>query len=92
MLAVFISMITDCNAIKVKITKYHLKKENDLALDKNHRYNILGFRSSDQKVFWISESEFCKRYSFFFPISILVKGTKIFWWSIWLRMDFNTYY
>ena len=43
MLAVFISMITNCNGIKVKITKYQLKRQIGLALNKNHRYNILGF-------------------------------------------------
>ena len=45
--------------------------------------------SSDQKVFWISEPGFCKGYVFFFPISILFKGTKIIWWSVWIQMDFN---
>ena len=43
MLAVFISIIINCNGFKVKITKYQLKKEIGLVLNKNHQYNILGF-------------------------------------------------
>ena len=45
MLAVFISMIRNCNhyGFKVKIMKYQLKKQIVLVLSKNHQYNILGF-------------------------------------------------
>ena len=43
MLAVFISMIRNCNGFKVKITNYQLKKQIGLVLNENHQYNILGF-------------------------------------------------
>ena len=83
--------------------KYHLKKQSDLVLNKNHQYNILGFDStvpSHPNVSGISEPGFCKRYvyvlffcfcfvSFFVTTSILVKVTKIIWWSVKIQMDFN---
>ena len=36
-------MIRNCNGFKVKITKYQLKKQIDLVLNKSRQYNILGF-------------------------------------------------
>ena len=41
--AVFVSMIRNCNGFKVKITKYQLKKQIGLLLNKSRQYNILGF-------------------------------------------------
>ena len=85
--------------------KYQLKKQSGLVLNKNHQYNILGFdlnMPSDPNVSGISEPGFCKRYVyvlffvfvlfcfvFFFTTSILVKVTKIIWWSIRIQMDYN---
>ena len=43
MLAVFISMIRNCNGFKVKVTKYQLNKQIGLLLNKSRQYNILGF-------------------------------------------------
>ena len=72
-------MIRNCNDFKEKITKYQLKKQIGLILNKRRQYNILGFdfnMPSDPKSFRDSEPGFCKRYGFFFTISILVKVKK----------------
>ena len=68
------------HGFKVKITKYQLKKQIGLGLNKNCQYNILGFDFNicplTQKVSGISEPGFCKTYRFFFTTSILVKVAK----------------
>ena len=90
MLAVFISMIRNCNhyGFKVKIMKYQLKKQIGLVLSKNHQYNILGFdlnMSFDPKSFRDFRARVLQKIRFFFvTTSILVKVTKIIWWSIWI--------
>ena len=109
MLAVFISMIRNCNGFKVDIMKYQLTKQICLVLNKNHQYNISIFKvliwisPLTKKSFRVSEQRFCKRKVFlclflfcfvvvcfaFYTTSILVKVTKIIWWSIWIQMDFN---
>ena len=81
MLAMFISMIRNCNCngFKVKTMKYQPKKQIGLVLNKNYQYNIPGFdlnMPSDPKGFRDSSEG-------------LVKVTKIIWWSIWIQMDFN---
>ena len=80
MFAVFISMISNCNGFKVKITKYQLRKQIGLVLNKSRQYNILGFDliigPPTQRVCGISEPGFCKRYGFFFTTSIVVKVKK----------------
>ena len=66
MFAVFISVIRNCNGFKMKITKYQLKKQIGLVLNKSRKYNILGFdfdlnmpsdsksfRNSIPKTFWV---------------------------------------
>ena len=92
MLAVFISIIINCNGFKVKITKYQLKKEIGLVLNKNHQYNILGFdlnMPSDSKSFRDFRAKVLKKIPFFFTTSILVQVTEIIRRSIWIQMDSN---
>ena len=67
MLAVFISIITICNGIKVKITKYQLRKQIGLALNKNHRYYILGFVVLSPKIVLDFRARILKKIRFFFP-------------------------
>ena len=74
MFAVFISMISNCNGFKLKITKYQLRTQIGLVLNKSRQYNILGFDliigPLTQRVCGISE------HGFFFTTSIVVKGKK----------------
>ena len=91
MLAVFISMIRNCNGFKVKIMKYQLKKQIGLVLSKNHQYNILGFdlnMPSDPESFRDFRARVLqKKRVFFGTTSILAKVTKIIWWSIWVLIE-----
>ena len=91
MLAVFISMIRNCNSFKVKIMKYQLKKQIGLVLSKNHQYNILGFDlniPSDPESFrYFRDRVLQKIRLFFVTTSILLKVTKIIWWSIWILIE-----
>ena len=67
MLTVFISIITICNGIKVKITKYQLKKQIGLALNKYHRYYILGFDVLRPKIVLDFRARVLKKIRVFFP-------------------------
>ena len=65
---VFISMIRNCNDFKVKITKYYLKKQIDLLLNKSRQYNNLGFDSSvpsDPKSFRDFQARVLQKIQFF---------------------------
>ena len=68
MFAVFISMISNCNDLKVKITKYQLKKQVGLRLNKSRQYNILGFDlsvPSDPKSFRDFRARVLQKIRFF---------------------------
>ena len=66
--AVFVSMIRNCNGFKVKITKYQLKKQIGLLLNKSRQYNILGFDlsvPSDPKSFRDFRARVLQKIRFF---------------------------
>ena len=71
----------------MKITRYQLKKQIGLVLNKNHQYNILDFDlsiPSDPKSFRDFRAKVLEKIRFF-----LVKVTEIIWWTIWIQMGFN---
>ena len=91
MLAVFISVIRNCNGFNVEDNEVPVKETNWTGFELERQYNFLGFdlnMPSGPKSYRDFLTRVLQKIRCSFTTSILVKITQIIWRSICIQMDF----